>query len=193
MPCQAFSPTTTMTTPPCWDWKIRRRKSCSINHPSFGKFSTPCSSLVFYWGKSSIQRGFLSTFLKLKIFISLLMFWQNHKIHAYWDSQVWIWGLGFILSISFLSLTIWTVVLLQEKDSSIEITDTFGYKHEVPAFTLYAILIISWICHILAGILTIIYYISHPSRVDLNPREKCHIWCLGTKRNVSWLFCLKGG
>jgi len=87
-----------------------------------------------------------------------------------------------------LVMTVWTVLTLQKKGSPIFIKDSYGDSQEISHWTFYAVLIISWVSHIMASVLTIFYYLSHPSRVTINPREKCHIWCLGRKYDVSWLF-----
>ena len=83
------------------------------------------------------------------------------------------------------------VVLLQEK-RSYHITDEWGVPHEVSPKTFKMLLLTSGACHIFAGLLSIIYYMTHPSRVSVTPRGKCHIWMLGTKRDVSWMFCCQG-
>ena len=88
--------------------------------------------------------------------------------------------LVFILII-FFSVTSWSIVHLQETGFEGKITDMGGHKHPVKPKVFYILLGISWACHMCAGLLTIFYYLSHPSRVSLHPRGKCHVWILGTK------------
>ena len=97
-----------------------------------------------------------------------------------------------LLIILFLSVSIWIFLLLGEKESAISIIDTFGNKHDVPHKTFHIIMFVSWTSHIVAWILTICYYKSHPSRIDINTQGKYQVWCFGTARDLSWAFCSKG-
>jgi hypothetical protein len=92
----------------------------------------------------------------------------------------------------YTSLTVWSVALLNEKGSSIDIRDPFGFTRKITSKTFFGMIWASWICHIGACLLTMFYYMSHPSHVDISPKGKCHIWFLGTKRNFTSPFCSKG-
>jgi hypothetical protein len=72
------------------------------------------------------------------------------------------------------------------------ITDLNGYQHPVSeAFVLYLILA-SWMCHILACVLTVTFYAAHPSELPKSPVGKGHVWVFGTKRFFPWPVCYKG-
>jgi len=84
-----------------------------------------------------------------------------------------------ITCLSF-SLTVWTVVLLQEKES-VFLKDSNGVKQQIDPSVIYFTLGISWVGTLLSWLISICFYAIHPARVGFNLRDKCHIWCFGTK------------
>ena len=96
-------------------------------------------------------------------------------------------GTGIIL-FSFSSLTVWTVVLLQEKES-VFLKDINGVQQQIDPSVIYFTLGISWVGTLLSWLISICFYAIHPARVGFNLRDKCHIWCFGTKIE---LLCSKG-
>ena len=59
----------------------------------------------------------------------------------------------------YLSLTISSLLIIGHC-TELAVTDTVGFKHQVPATFFYNILYISWGCHVSACILTCSYYNS---------------------------------
>ena len=76
------------------------------------------------------------------------------------------------------------------KQSSLHIVDTNGLPHKVPPMLFYMILVISWVCHLTACVLTLCYYGDHPSHVDMDPRKKPEAWFFGRKTNVKQIVSL---
>eukprot|EP00092_Neocalanus_flemingeri_P008776 GFUD01009449.1.p1 GENE.GFUD01009449.1~~GFUD01009449.1.p1 ORF type:complete len:958 (+),score=187.13 GFUD01009449.1:48-2921(+) len=87
----------------------------------------------------------------------------------------------------YISLTVWAVRLIQEKNSVIYIIDTMGNKQKVTPMFFYGLIITSWISHGSACLFNLCYYGSHPTNVILK-EKKTEIWCLGFKRDIGWLF-----
>ena len=83
------------------------------------------------------------------------------------------------------SMTISALYMMNGKTSPIPVIDTIGVNHHVTPWFFYHILIFSWICHVVACILTVCYYNSHPSSVSMDPLKKTEIWILGARRNSS--------
>lgn len=72
------------------------------------------------------------------------------------------------------------------------ITDLNGYPHPVSKGLVIILLVVSWLCHISACILTLIFYLAHPAQLNKSPVGKGHVWVFGTKRYFPWPVCYKG-
>ena len=83
----------------------------------------------------------------------------------------------------------WTYVMINE---NMVITDLNGNPHAVSEALVICLVGVSWLCHISACVLTMLFYMAHPSQPDKSPKGKGHVWVFGTKRCFPWPVCYKG-
>jgi len=101
-----------------------------------------------------------------------------------------------LFTLLFISLTLWAVVLISTQTSDeMTIRDQYGTPVSVPLSTVQWMLVVGWISHFIAVLLSVVYYASHPSAVSLSPVGKSQVWVLGHKFifAASWPVCSLGG
>ena len=91
-----------------------------------------------------------------------------------------------LVTMKYLILTVWSLYMISQNISNLQIVDTKGLPHNVPANFFYCILIFSWVCHLAACCLTVCYYNDHPASVSMNFWTKNRVWICGTEKEL-WI------
>ena len=176
----------------CSDNMVQLNRFKSVPWILFIKLLTFIQQLFSVLWFSPLFLFFLHQILLLLVILSMLQVHLYDILGSSTERQTFfLWwflrGTGIIL-FSFSSLTVWTVVLLQEKES-VFLKDINGFQQQIDPSVIYFTLGISWVGTLLSWLISICFYAIHPARVGFNLRDKCHIWCFGTKIE---LLCSKG-
>ena len=68
-----------------------------------------------------------------------------------------------------------------------KLIDVNGITHELTKFQVRMIILTGWLTFLSSWIMNILFYMVHPSSVDINPgrfRNKCFIYIFGKKKYI---------
>ena len=91
-----------------------------------------------------------------------------------------------LIIVKYLILTVWSLFMINQNISNLQIVDTKGLPHNVSANFFYCILIISRVCHLTACCLTVCYYNDHPASVSMEFLTKNKVWICGEEKEL-WI------